>query len=778
MAGIPDDKLQELRDRIDIVDLINQYVGLQRAGKNYKACCPFHQEKTPSFYVNPERRSYKCFGCGVYGDGLQFVMELEGVGFLEAARKLAERYGVQLPNTGRPDKIAARHAERERAYAIMRCALDTYREILLHAPEGALARAYQQTRGITDEASETFLLGYAPAPTEAGWDRLARALASNQLSLELAEKLGLIGRSERTGAHFDKFRGRLMFPIIQAGGSIVGFSGRVLPEHATETDGRTIPKYVNSPESLLYKKSKTLFGLHAAGQNMRRRGRAILVEGNVDVVSMHQRGFHETVAPLGTSLTSMQVEVIARFTSTVVLCFDGDAAGLKAARAAIPLLLEAGLDARIVVLDAGEDPDSVDPERLTYLFERPSSALLWMIERMVADGATESFDAQARALDAIAPLLAKVKSDAARDLYVDRAAKLLNLSPQRISALLRGNGRSRGGGRPANGRFANDRFAGEGNRRGFTQSSGPMRNYQDPPYRSQRQKQYPDRGRFSGGGRSQGGGFRGGGGGFKKDAFRKGSFNPRGPSPHSPQSPAPYEGLPPGFFDGPPPEPLERLDHLDRPGGDPPGGPPPDFGPPDFGPPPGPEDFGPPAGFGPPASFGPPPEQGPPRPDAGRPPARLPALPREQASIVALLVDNPHLAGVAERSEVLEHITDARLEPIARAVIEAAKHGANPSEGELLELIDTRAHRQVHDAVFSGAYRETELDPQEVLGSCLRGCKRHVLKRKRDEAALAMRRAHERGDLELVRTLSKQRVELARQLIELDREPTPPRGQA
>lgn len=171
--------------------------------------------------------------------------------------------------------------------------------------------------------------------------------------------------------------------------------------------------------------------------------------------------------------------------------------------------------------------------------------------------------------------------------------------------------------------------------------------------------------------------------------------------------------------------------------------------------------------------------QGGPPPQGGAAPSRLPALPREQASIVTLLVDNPHLAGVAERSDVIAHITDERLSPIARAVIEAAKQGAHPSEGELLELIDARAHRQVHDVVFSGAYRDTELDPQEVLSACLRGCKRHALKRKRDEAALEMRRARERGDMELVRTLSQQRVELNRQLIELEREPAPrTRGQA
>ncbi|MCA9695536.1 MAG: DNA primase [Nannocystaceae bacterium] len=628
MAGIPDEKLQELRDRIDIVDLIGRYVGLTRSGKNHKACCPFHREKTPSFYVNPERRSYKCFGCGVYGDGLQFVMEIEGLGFLEAAEKLAELYGVTLRRSapgprGEQDAEqlarARKHEADRKARAILQLAAALYRDLLLRAPEGEAARAYQADRKITAAASETFSLGYAPAPSEGGWDTLARALVNAGHSLEIAEELGLVGRSQRTGAPFDKFRGRLMFPIIRPGGTVIGFSGRILPVHNSDEDGREAPKYLNSPESSLFKKSAHLFGLHAASQAIRERRRAILVEGNIDVVTMHQRGHEETIAPLGTALTAAQVDGLARFTKTVVLCFDGDGAGRKAARAAVPLLLEAELDARMVALSPNEDPDSADPERLDNLLEQPRSAFEWMLERMVAQGATESIDAQARALGAIAPLLRRVKASV-QDLYVDRTAKMLNLSPGRVSALLREN-------------------------RG--PSSGPREAPRSPPV----------------------------------------------------------------------------------------------------------------------------PDTAPMRP--------LPELPREQATLATLLVDNPHLATLAEREGVLEHITDERLAPIVRAVLAAAREGEQPGEGELLELIDRRAHRQVHEVVFAGTFRDTPQDPGEILTHCLDDCRRKALERRRKAHRVEQRRALEEGDHDRARQLAHRLVELGRELADLGRaSPTIRRGQA
>ncbi len=627
MAGIPDDKLQELRERIDIVDLIGRYVGLQRAGRNHKACCPFHAEKTPSFFVSAERRSFKCFGCGVHGDGLEFVMKVEGLSFPEAAHKLAGLYGVQLPTRGalKPEQQADRQAGME----ILRVATQFYRELLVSSPAAEAARAYQQQRGVSEATAEAFGLGYAPAPTELGWDPLCRALNAQGLPLELAERLGLVLRSDRTGSMFDRFRGRWMFPIILPGGTVVGFSGRILPAFEQESDGQKAAKYVNSPESDLYKKSKSLFGLHLAGQAMRTRKRAILVEGNVDVVAMHQRGYGETVAPLGTSLTAAQAKLIGRFTDKVVLCFDGDRAGLQAAQAAIPVLLDAELDARIVVLGEGEDPDSADPERLANLLESPLSALEWYVHRLIRQGATESIDAQARALGSIAPLLQKIKREAARDLYIDRTAKLLNLSPSRVSAVVRGE---------------------RGSRRAHPDPYGPP----------------PDR--------------------FSSSA-------------------------------SPPPESSSAPVH-------------------------------------------------PPMPS--RP---LPALPSVQADLTALLVDHPGLVADIDRREVASFVTDRRLRPIVDKVFEDPEAVSHLAWGDFLEGVDPRAHRQIHDQIFAGAYRDSELDLQRELAECLHGCRREQIKRKIAEFDIEIRAARTQGDMERARDLSRQRVDLSRQLHTLGHTP-------
>lgn len=611
-VAIPDDKLQEVRDRIDIVDLVGRYVGLRRAGKNWSACCPFHDERTPSFYVNPERRSYKCFGCGVYGDGIDFVMRIEGKSFLEATRRLAEIYGVHLPQLSgaRFEKIAEEQAERDQAYEICKVAAEHYRETLLRRPEGAAGRSYQAERRIGEEVAETFQLGYAPAPSEAGWDHLTRALAQHKLPLPLAEKLGLCGRSERTGQYYDRFRGRLIFPIIQPGGAVIAFSGRILPLHAQAQDeGRDPPKYINSSESLLYHKGKTLFGLHAAAPAIRQRGVAILVEGNVDVVAMHQKGFPNTVAPLGTALTAGQLQVLRRFAETVVVCFDGDKAGRKAALEATTLLLDASMEPRIAVLGEGEDPDVVPQERLQGLFERPPPAIRWFLERMVARGAADSFEAQEKALDTIVPLLGKVQRESTRELYVDLAAKLLRMPVRRISSRVRGD-------RP------------------------------EP--------------------------------------------RPQEPSP-SVRSSAPQN--------------------------------------------------------------------------------RPAPLPPAQAQLCALLVDNSHLAAVAEREGVLEELTDPRLRRLAEVVIAAARGGENPGEGDLLAVLEPQEHRQVHDKVFVGTYRGTEIDLVGALHELLQVLRRERIQRAIEARDGEMREARDRGDLDRLRSLTQERLALCRQLADFKLNP-------
>jgi DNA primase len=438
MAGIPEDKVQEVRERVDIVDLIGRYVELRPAGRNHKGLCPFHDERTPSFNVNPERKGYKCFGCGAGGDAIRFVMELEGKSFPEAVRKLAELYGVNLPaaSAAARNREDQRRTERDEASTLLRTAMEVYRQVLLERNEGEAGRRYVAERGISPDTAEVFQLGYAPDPSEAGWELLTRELTRRKLSLELAEKLGLVGRSDRrAGAHRDRFLGRLMFPVIQPGGEVVAFSGRIVPPHDQGGDNPP-PKYVNSSESVVFRKGDTLFGLHAARSAIRNASRVLLVEGNIDVVALYQRGFAETVAPLGTALTEKQARILARFTEQVILCFDGDAAGKKAAAAAMPTLLAEDLDVRIVLLPEGEDPDSVDPERFATLVRDAQPALQVMMETLASRAGT-AIDARARALDRVLPLIAGLPRASARALYAERASELFKVPLDRLRQLLK-----------------------------------------------------------------------------------------------------------------------------------------------------------------------------------------------------------------------------------------------------------------------------------------------------------------------------------------------------
>jgi len=448
MANIPDEKVQEVRDKVDIIDLIGRYVELRKAGRNFKGLCPFHQEKTPSFNVNPQRKGYKCFGCGAGGDAIRFVMEIEGKSFPEAIRKLAEQYGVHLPAEAmRGGGRGPSPHEKDAAYAVARAACELYEGLLRDADKGRAGQTYLEKRGLTHELADRFRLGYAPAPAEAGWDTLCRHLERQGLSMDAAEKLGLIGKSERTGNLYDKFRGRLMFPVIQPGGEVIAFSGRVVPPHdEDDRGGNPPPKYVNSSESLLFTKSKNLFGLATARAAIRDKKRAILVEGNVDVAKLHQWGHEEAVAPLGTALTPEQARLLGRFAEQVIMCFDGDKAGKKAAWAALPHLIDADLDVRMVLLPDGEDPDSIGEERFGALLRGSRPALEEMMLRVAAK-AGDAAHARGKALDRMLPLIARVRSDSAQALYAHRAAELFHMPVERIESALSGLRRS--GGRPS-----------------------------------------------------------------------------------------------------------------------------------------------------------------------------------------------------------------------------------------------------------------------------------------------------------------------------------------
>src|SRR5688572_6355072 len=300
---IPDEVIREIRDRSDIVAVIGQHVQLRKAGRNHKGLCPFHGEKTPSFNVNPDKGFFYCFGCQKKGDVFTFVMEYEGKSFHEAAEGLAAIAGVSLPVVEDNPALRAARGERVKMLEVNKLATAFFRDILKTA-RGAAGRAYLDKRKIGAEAEEKFQLGYAPGD----WHALADHLVERRADMEIAVKLGLVARQPQRGGFYDRFRDRVVCPVIVPGGEVVGFSARLVGDAPPGPDGATAAKYINSPESTVYKKSKLLFGLAQARESFRTKNRAVLVEGNFDVISMHQAGFTETIAPLGTALTAEQVD--------------------------------------------------------------------------------------------------------------------------------------------------------------------------------------------------------------------------------------------------------------------------------------------------------------------------------------------------------------------------------------------------------------------------------------------------------------------------------------
>jgi DNA primase len=346
-------EVEEIKKRLDIAEVIGGYLALQRAGgANLKARCPFHQEKTPSFYVSRDRQMWHCFGCGEGGDLFSFVMKIEGLDFREALRLLADRAGVKLPEY-RPEEVS----ERRRLMDALALSARFYSAFLKDAPQAGKAREYVSSRGIKPELAERFGIGYAPGE----WDGLIRALGKRGVKPVELEKAGLVSRRERGSGYYDRFRDRLMFPIRDVNGQTVGFTGRVLDPEAKEA------KYVNTPQTALYNKSAVLYGLDLARQSIRVADLAVVVEGNMDVITCHGAGFANTVAASGTALSEEHLRLLGRFTKNIAIAFDADSAGREAAKRGIDLAIRAGFSVRVITLPegAGKDPDDCvkkDPE--------------------------------------------------------------------------------------------------------------------------------------------------------------------------------------------------------------------------------------------------------------------------------------------------------------------------------------------------------------------------------------------------------------------------------
>jgi DNA primase len=429
---IPEDIIAEVRNRTDIAQVIGEQVALTKAGAQLRGLCPFHAERTPSFFVYPQKQFFICYGCGKKGDVFRFLMEQQARTFVDVVRDLGQRAGVEVPETGvSPEVQAAARTERERLLKVNELAAAFFRAQYL-ASGGAQARAYVEGRGIGADVAAAFRIGFAPASGEALWQHLQR----HKVPPTLGETVGLLAPSTHGPGFYDRFRDRVMFPVITARGEVIGFSGRLLDPEAKAA------KYVNSPETPVYRKGDNLFGLHAAKGPIRQRGRVVLVEGNFDVVQLHERGVDETVAPLGTAFTDQQVALLRRHVGEgyVVVLFDGDDAGRKATERAVGLLVSQGLEARVARCPDGEDPDTLARTKGAAAVQRLVEHALPAVEYLIDEAVAESggtIEGRVRALRQLAPMLRLVRDPTARELYAGRAAAALGVEQRQIERAVR-----------------------------------------------------------------------------------------------------------------------------------------------------------------------------------------------------------------------------------------------------------------------------------------------------------------------------------------------------
>ena len=345
VSMIPDEKVREVRERAPILEVISDYMSLRKSGANYQGLCPFHGEKSPSFNVNPSRGIFHCFGCGAGGNVVTFVMRMEGMAFPQAVKFLAKRVGVEIPERPLSRDEKRKVDEQEQLYEINALAGEFYRRVLEADEAGAAGRSYLERRGVDRDTAATYRLGFAPT----GWDNLAKHLQRKGVTPEQAEKLGLL-RKKEGGGYYDTFRNRLLFTISDLHGRAIGFGGRVMDD--------SLPKYINSPESPIYRKSEVLFGLDLAKKGMREKGSAIIVEGYFDHLALFRAGYTNVVATCGTALTPGHLKLLRRYAERVYMLFDGDEAGQKATVRSMELFLEEAFPARVVEVPAGDDPDT------------------------------------------------------------------------------------------------------------------------------------------------------------------------------------------------------------------------------------------------------------------------------------------------------------------------------------------------------------------------------------------------------------------------------------
>ncbi len=416
------DQVEEVLSKVDIVELINERVPLKKAGRNFKANCPFHSEKTPSFIVSPERQIFKCFGCSVGGNAYKFLMEYEKMDFGEALRYLADRAGVKLKSY-RP---GPEETQKRRLYEVNHMTAETYHFLLTKHQAGKTAREYLTARGVSKKMIEKFLLGYAPNE----YEFLTRFLVDKKgFSFEEVEASGLVFKNER-GKLTDRFRGRIMFPLYDPRGNIVGFSGRIIkPQDNTG-------KYINTPETAVYHKSQLLFGFNQAKEALRKTRQAVVVEGEFDMISPYQAGIENIIAIKGSSLTEEQIRLLSRFAEELVLALDADSAGDAAARRGIQLAVNEGLNVKVATLgDKFKDPDEAaraNPEFLKGQIKRAQSIFDFYIQSALKRFDTKTAWGKKKVVDDVAPILAGIEDEILRSHYVKELVSCLGVDEEAI----------------------------------------------------------------------------------------------------------------------------------------------------------------------------------------------------------------------------------------------------------------------------------------------------------------------------------------------------------
>ncbi len=403
-----------IKERLTIVDVVSSYVQLEKAGRQFKARCPFHSEKTPSFYVSPDRNSFHCFGCQASGDIFSFVEKIEGVQFADALKLLADRAHVDLSAFRK-----GAQGEDKSLYEVLELATDFFEAKLHTSPE---ALQYLMSRGLTKETIQEFRIGYA----KEAWHELETYLGNKGVRMEYAEKAGLIVKKNEGNGFYDRFRGRVMFPITNATGAVVGFSGRILPSVA---DGKEVAKYVNSPETDLYKKSKVLFGYDKAKRAIAEQNACIVVEGQMDLCMSHQAGTKHVVAVSGTALTFEHLRLIQRFTNTVLFCLDSDKAGIQALKRSAELAFAMQMEVKVIPLKDNKDPADLILSSATIwqsVTERPISLIEFLLEDMGKDGKTEEYSK--RITKDLVPLIKTMTNTIEQALAVKKVSDKLGIS--------------------------------------------------------------------------------------------------------------------------------------------------------------------------------------------------------------------------------------------------------------------------------------------------------------------------------------------------------------